>query len=76
MPKPESFTIRITAHTDSIGSLANNMALSNGGRTPLKVSGENGVADSLVPAAYFGKTPAFNATEEDRQRNRRATVEC
>jgi outer membrane protein OmpA-like peptidoglycan-associated protein len=74
----ENFTIRITAHTDSIGSLANNMALSE--RRANAVKGflvKNGVADSLISFAYFGeKTPAtYNATEEGRQRNRRATVE-
>ncbi|MCC6724911.1 MAG: OmpA family protein [Saprospiraceae bacterium] len=74
----ENFSIRITAHTDSIGSLSNNLALSE--RRANAVKGflvKNGVADSLISFAYFGeKTPAtFNATEEGRQRNRRATVE-
>ncbi len=74
----QDFTIRITAHTDSIGSLSNNLTLSE--RRANAVKGflvKNGIADSLISFAYFGeKKPAtINANEEGRQRNRRATVE-
>ncbi len=73
-----AFTIRITAHTDSIGSLSNNLALSNRRAQSVKdFLMKNGIAEDLVSFAFFGeKTPATaNTTEEGRQRNRRATVE-
>jgi len=75
--KPD-FTIRITAHTDSIGSLRNNEALSQRRAQSVKAFlMENGIPEDRISFAYFGeKTPAaINDSEEGRQRNRRATVE-
>lgn len=69
---------KITAHTDSIGSLKNNIALSE--RRAAAVIGflsKNGVPGSLISSAVFGETKpaAGNRTDDGRQRNRRATVE-
>ncbi len=74
----QDFSIRITAHTDSVGSLGNNLALSERrAKAVLDFLRENGIQDSTVSFAFYGeKTPAtINATEEGRQLNRRATVE-
>lgn len=70
--------LRITAHTDSVGSLENNLALSQR-RAEAAKSGlsKRGVPAEKIELAYFGerKPVAVNATEEGRQRNRRATIE-
>ncbi len=74
----DNFAIKITAHTDSIGSLANNLALSERRAQSVKdflVKG--GMAAERISFAYFGEQkPAMaNDSEVGRQRNRRATVE-
>ena len=69
--------IGITAHTDSIGSLADNMALSQRRSEAVRVAlSEMGVADSLLSIHDFGETRPVttNQTDEGRQRNRRATI--
>jgi outer membrane protein OmpA-like peptidoglycan-associated protein len=74
----ENFTIRITAHTDSIGSLANNQALSERRAQAVKdFLVKNGVLAERIRFEFFGeKQPATsNDSEANRQRNRRATVD-
>jgi outer membrane protein OmpA-like peptidoglycan-associated protein len=71
--------LRITAHTDSVGSLENNLALSQ--RRALAVQAaliKRGLPADKIELAYFGeRRPATkNTTEEGRQRNRRATLEA
>ena len=74
----ENFEIKITAHTDSIGTLENNLALSKRRADAVK----NFLAAQGIPAkkftvSFFGEAqPAdVNLTEEGRQHNRRATIE-
>jgi len=74
----EYFEVQISAHTDSVGTLENNLSLSRRRAEAVK----NFLVGQGIPAEYFtvsffGKTrPAEdNSTEEGRQRNRRATVE-
>lgn len=67
----------ITAHTDSIGSLKNNIALSQRrAQSVMDFFSEKGVPDTLMKADYFGETDPIspNRTEDGRRRNRRATV--
>ncbi len=74
----DNFTINITAHTDSIGSKANNEALSKRRAQSVKdYLVKNGIPPSLVSFTYYGEgMPATeNASDIGRQRNRRATVE-
>ncbi|MCF8244049.1 MAG: OmpA family protein [Saprospiraceae bacterium] len=74
----DNFTIRITAHTDSIGSLANNLALSQRRAQSIKdFLVKNSIDAARISFAYFGekKPVTDNRTEEGRQQNRRATVE-
>ena len=74
----KNLIINITAHTDSIGSLENNMALSQRRSEAVKTAlAGMGVADSLLNISLFGETKpaAENSTDEGRQRNRRATIE-
>ncbi|HFA52006.1 MAG TPA: hypothetical protein ENJ95_23565, partial [Bacteroidetes bacterium] len=70
--------VKITAHTDSIGSLQNNLALSQRRGNAVKQRFlEMGIPDSLLQVADFGETKpaATNSTETGRQKNRRATIE-
>ncbi|MCB0574704.1 MAG: OmpA family protein [Saprospiraceae bacterium] len=73
-----SLRIRITAHTDSIGSPAANERLSKRRAEALRDDlirrGLSGAAIEIVP---FGerRPAASNATEEGRQQNRRATLD-
>ena len=74
----ENLHIKITAHTDSIGSLKNNLALSNRRSEAVKAAlATMGIADSLLTINTYGETmPAStNHTEDGRQLNRRATIE-
>ena len=74
----KNLLIKITAHTDSIGSLENNMSLSKRRSNSIKsVLSSMGIADSLLTISTFGETMpvATNRTEEGRQHNRRATIE-
>jgi outer membrane protein OmpA-like peptidoglycan-associated protein len=70
--------IRVTAHTDSIGTLTNNQALSERRALAVKKALERlGLPAASMSVATFGEsTPAAgNETAEGRQRNRRATIE-
>jgi len=74
----EKSLVRITAHTDSIGSNANNLALSERRAASVKkYLLEHGVSAAKFELSFFGeKKPASsNRTEEGRQKNRRAIVE-
>ena len=74
----KNLQIEITAHTDSIGSLANNMALSQRRSEVVKSALlDMGVSESVMTILEFGETkPATsNSTEEGRQANRRTTIE-
>lgn len=74
----ENFTVKITAHTDSDGSIDYNLALSKRRAQSAKdFLVKNGVAEERISFAFFGeKMPASaNDSEKGRQRNRRATVE-
>jgi len=76
LPNPNS--ARITAHTDSIGSLENNLALSQRRSQAVRAAlVQRGVPAGKIQAASLGeRRPAMeNSTEEGRQRNRRATLE-
>lgn len=75
---PDATGIRITAHTDSVGNLDNNLALSrNRAQSVSKGLLSRGIAREQISSAFFGeKRPAAaNNTEDGRQRNRRATVD-
>lgn len=76
--EPRYLRIRITAHTDSIGSLAANETLSK--RRAAAVRDKllaRGLGEAQIEIAGFGKRQpvAGNHTEEGRQKNRRATLE-
>lgn len=74
----EGLVINITAHTDSIGSLENNMALSQRRSEAVKTAlSMMGVEDDLLNISLYGETnpAAENSTAEGRQLNRRATIE-
>lgn len=74
----ENFEVKITAHTDSIGTLQNNLQLSQRRANEVKkfLIGK-GVPAQMIAAAFFGKAQpiADNDTEEGRRLNRRATIE-
>ncbi|HNM26106.1 MAG TPA: OmpA family protein [Saprospiraceae bacterium] len=70
--------IRITAHTDSVGNFEQNMALSKKrARSVGKNLESKGIDPARMVTVYWGeKRPAAaNATEDGRQRNRRATID-
>ncbi len=74
-----SLRIKITAHTDSIGSIKNNLALSKRRAENVKsFLVEKGFPDTLIRISHFGesKPTTSNQSEEGRQLNRRATVEA
>ena len=75
----ENLQIRITAHTDYIGSLANNLALSKRRAAAVRdfLVAQGVPTGAIYEMAPFGETKplASNATDEGRQLNRRATVE-
>ena len=71
-------TIRITAHTDSVGSLPHNLALSQRRAQTIRAALlQRGLPDTLMTLAYFGERQpvASNGDEAGRQRNRRGTLE-
>lgn len=76
--EPRYLRIRITAHTDSIGTQAANEALSKrrGAAVRDKLL-QRGLGDAQIEIAGFGKRRpvASNSTEDGRQRNRRATLD-
>ena len=74
----EYVKVRITAHTDSIGSIENNQRLSERrGKSVKTFLITKGIPDSLLEVGLFGENSpvAENYTEDGRQKNRRATVE-
>lgn len=78
MSNPNSHLVRITAHTDSVGSIENNTALSQRRANAVQDAlSQRGVPESQTRISYFGENlpVAENDTEEGRQRNRRATLE-
>jgi outer membrane protein OmpA-like peptidoglycan-associated protein len=73
-----SFFIKITAHTDGIGSNENNLALSQRrGESVKSFLIEKGVTAGDFQISVFGenKPIAENNTDDGRQQNRRATIE-
>ena len=74
----EYVKIRITAHTDAIGSDGNNQRLSERrGETVKTFLITKGIPDSLMQVGVYGEHApvADNDSDDGRQRNRRATVE-
>ncbi len=72
------YEIRITAHTDAIGSIQNNQELSQNRANAVKeVFVQNGIDAALIDIKIFGeeKPETDNDTELGRQLNRRATIE-
>ncbi len=72
-------SVRITAHTDSVGSLANNLALSERRAGAVRQAlAERGIPAGNIALRYFGEVrpAATNSTETGRQHNRRATLEA
>lgn len=75
---PRHLRIRITAHTDSIGTPTANETLSKRRAAAVRDKLlQRGLGDAQIEIATFGERlpAATNATEEGRQRNRRATLE-
>lgn len=75
---PRYLRIRITAHTDSIGSPAANVALSRRRAESVRQKLlERGLGEARVEISALGESrpAASNATEEGRHFNRRATLE-
>lgn len=76
--EPRYLRIRITAHTDSIGTQAANEALSKRRAAAVRDKLlQRGLGDAQIEIAGLGKRRpvATNSTEEGRQRNRRATLD-
>jgi outer membrane protein OmpA-like peptidoglycan-associated protein len=74
----EAVIIKITAHTDAIGTDGANQQLSQKrGEAVRQFLITKGVPDSLLQVAVYGETTpaADNESEQGRQRNRRATVD-
>ena len=69
--------VRVEGHTDSVGSDAYNMDLSNRRANAVKnLLVQRGVADSRIDIVGYGKTMpvATNDTEAGRQKNRRVEI--
>lgn len=74
----EAVILKITAHTDAIGSDgANQMLSQKRGEAVRSYLITKGIPDSLMQVAVYGESApvASNADDDGRQRNRRATVE-
>ncbi|MCC6463186.1 MAG: OmpA family protein [Saprospiraceae bacterium] len=72
-------SIRITAYTDSVGSPARNLALSERrARAVWDALVQRGLPANKMSIAYFGEAnpAAGNSSEEGRQQNRRASLEA
>ena len=72
-----STLVRVEGHTDSVGSEAYNMDLSNRRANGVKnLLVQRGVADSRIDIVGYGKTMpvAGNETEAGRQKNRRVEI--
>jgi len=75
---PRYLRIRITAHTDSIGSPEANVALSQRRAESVRQKLlQRGLGEAQIEISAFGerRPAATNATEKGRQANRRATLE-
>ena len=75
---PHYLRIRITAHTDSVGSPRANEALSKRRADAVRQKlQQRGLGDAQIEISAYGegRPVASNATEEGRQTNRRATLE-
>lgn len=73
----KNFEIRITAHTDAVGSNQNNRALSqNRANAVQAIFVQNGMSPEIITTKIFGeeKPETNNDTETGRQLNRRATI--
>jgi outer membrane protein OmpA-like peptidoglycan-associated protein len=71
------YFIEVTAHTDSIGNVDNNMRLSTNRANAVKeYLAVKGIPPSRINAQVFGESApvADNTTEEGRMKNRRAQV--
>lgn len=74
----KNYELKITAHTDAIGSNQNNFELSQDRANAVKQSlVERGIAENGIIAQVFGeeKPATDNDTDYGRQLNRRATIE-
>jgi len=74
----KKFEIRITAHTDAIGSNQNNQTLSQNRADAVREAFlKNGIDAELIGTKIFGeeKPETNNDTEIGRQLNRRATID-
>lgn len=70
--------IRITAHTDSIGSPDKNLALSQNRADSVRaILLQRGIPPEKITLDFFGESRPVSAndTEEGRRRNRRATID-
>lgn len=75
---PKTVAIRVTAHTDSVGTDKANLALSQKRAEAVKEAlRHKGIAENLIQSEGFGeRVPSvFNNNEMGRQRNRRATMD-
>lgn len=73
-----SVSVKITAHTDSVGSAEMNRRLSENRAAAVRAAlvAREIPAEKVVVTAFGEKRPAAaNASEEGRQRNRRATLD-
>lgn len=74
----DDYEIKITAHTDFVGTNERNMILSQNRSNAVKSwLSDNGIPEDIMEAAVFGeeKPQATNQTDEGRQLNRRATID-
>ncbi len=74
----EYILLKITAHTDAIGSNGDNQLLSQRrGESVRSFLISKGIPDSLMQVSVYGEESpvATNDTDNGRQRNRRATIE-
>ncbi|MCR9287923.1 MAG: OmpA family protein [Bacteroidetes bacterium] len=74
----DEYNIKITAHTDFVGTNERNMILSQNRSNAVKTYlVDNGIPENLIEAAVFGedKPQATNETDKGRQLNRRATID-
>ena len=74
----EEYNVKITAHTDFVGTNERNMILSQNRANAVKdYLSERGIAADIMEATVFGeeKPQATNNTDEGRQLNRRATID-
>ena len=77
MLKKPNWRLKISGHTDNVGSAASNMKLSQNRAEAVKTYLiSKGIDRSRFKAEWFGsKNPiASNKTEEGRQRNRRVEM--